>query len=239
MVSPPFACGQWLINSLSYSENLCPCAPTDTVEFLLTIGKKDRQAKHERMLMHLPKHDHHSWHYDTGFYDSIRWLHHHAGTGIIMEDGEELGELFFQNVTVQMRSYIEKFWRQHAIKVSNSEMGFMMKLHYTAEAKGYINLIPHSKIFTIENFEHWQDIFIKKSNAAPDIVRHWKTMSYQKEGFVFDLDRMLRDESFFLKQMSAAYDYVKFKDFNDVKDHLLEYRKKYLLANTKYTSNNR
>lgn len=235
MVSPPFACGQWLINSLSYSQNLCPCAPTETIEYLLLGGNRDRQGKHQRMLQHLPKMTHQSWHYDTGFYDSIRWLYTHEGFGKTMEDDEEPGELLFQGVTADMKLYIEKFWRNHAIRVSKSDMGFMMKFHYSQEGRGYANLVPHTKFFTIENYEYWQHLFVKKSKIAPDIVKHWKTKAYDKVGFIFDLDVMIRDQDAFVKQMKEAYDYAGFEDFKEVKENLIEYRKMYILANTRYT----
>ena len=236
MLCPPFACGQWLLNCLSYSQHLVPCAPTETIEYLLACDGLDRQGKHLKMLQHLPKGKKDSgWHYGSEFYDSIRWLHHHEGTGITMEDGEEPGELLFQNVTREMRSYMNQFWRRHAVLVSNSPMGFMMKLHYGAEADGFKNLVPHAKKFTIENYRNWQDIFANKSRSGPGIVEHWRSKDHVSDGFVFDLDLILKDEQGFKAQMRLAYEYHGLDDYSEVEADLLEYRRAYLKANLQYT----
>jgi hypothetical protein len=237
MLSPPYACGQWLINCLSHSKHLCPCAPTQSVERFISPDGMDALDKHELMLSHLPnKQKHDGWHYSSEFYDSIRWLHHHEGSGFNMEDGEEPGELLFQKVNAGMRDYIGQFWRQHAILVSNSNMGLMMKFHYSAEAAGFLALAPQAKIFSITNYESWQRIFIKKSKSALPTVNHWKAKrDYETQGFVFDIDLMIRDESAFLAAMHQAYRYINLDDYDQVMPLLKQYRSAYLRANLEYT----
>ena len=237
MLSPPYACGQWLINCLSYSKHLCPCVPTQSIEKLITPGGLSPEEKHGMLLSHLPNKDKDSgWHYDSQFYDSIRWLHQHEGSGFTMEDGEEPGELLFQKVTPGMRDYIDQFWRQHARLVSHSDMGLIMKVHYAAEADGWLALVPQSKIFTVSNYDRWQDVFVKKSKTAVHTVTHWRKKSdYQIRGFVFDIDRMIKDESFFTSTMHDAYKYIDLDDYLEVELYLIEYRKAYLKANLQYT----
>ena len=237
VLSPPYACGQWLINCLSHSKHLCPCVPTQSIEYILK-QRIDSQTKHHMLLSHLPNKDKDSgWHYASQFYDSIRWLNDHEGYGFNMEDGEEPGEFLFQKATSGMRDYINQYWRQHAKMVSHSGMGFLMKLHYGAEADGWLELIPQSKIFTVSNYDKWQDVFVKKSKTAVHTVAHWRQKKdYQIQGFVFDIDQMIRDEAYFSKTMQDAYEYIDLNDYNEVSDFLIEYRKAYLISNLQYTN---
>ena len=232
---PPFACGQWVNNCMSYSKYLIPCSPTTNIEENLQNQGEDYYYKHKKMMSYLPDPSANNWHYDNSqYYDSGRWTCMTEGEEVDMEGPNSAG-LIWHDATIEMREYLDKFWRTHAKLVSNSSMGFLIKCHYQGEALGLRELMPNIKIITFKNFKMFQDSFVSKVKEGSKRLSIWRNSKYDASiGLSIDLFKMLTDEKSFIVEMEKAFQYMGLYDFIDTVDYLCEYRNAYLKANIKF-----
>ena len=236
--SPPYSGGQFLINCLSHSKTLIPCAPTRFVRELMDLKTSvDISWKHEQMMSMLPHKDKRqiSWHYETAFYDSLKWTTSSPIAYENLELGGDSGELLWYNVQPSMRPYISQFFRDDARRVSNSDLGFILKLHFSKEKEGFQTMFPNSKVFSVINFEKTQHLMFKhkSTNLRWNVVDYWLTYdTYEPCGFIFDMQDIFNpNPDNFLTSMHAAYRYFELDDFDQIQHMLLEYRKGYIQSN--------
>jgi len=236
--SPPYSGGQFLINCLSHSKTLIPCAPTRFVRELMDLKTSvDISWKHEQMMSMLPHKDKRqiSWHYETAFYDSLKWTTSSPIAYENLELGGDSGELLWYNVQPSMRPYISQFFRDDARRVSNSDLGFIFKLHFSEEKRGFQTMFPNSKVFSVINYEKTQHLMFKNksTNHRWNVLDYWLANdTYEPCGFIFDMQDIFNpNPDNFLTSMHAAYRYFELDDFDQIQHMLLEYRKGYIQSN--------
>jgi hypothetical protein len=199
----------------------------------------DRKKKHADMVGMLPKKSNQpSWHYSNDFYDSQRWMSSSPYERDTLDSEDEPGELIWYDVTPSMGDYMSHFFRNDAIKISNSDRGFFLKLNFINEVKGFQTLVPHSKIFTVINYQDMQDAMFraKSRTLTSKTLRYWlEHHEYRTQGFVFDIKKLFNgNKNKYVEEIAAAYDYFGLDDFAEVKNDLLDYRKAYIESNMSF-----
>jgi hypothetical protein len=135
------------------------------------------------------------------------------------------------------KAYFDRFWRDPSCAVSHADLGLVIKTHQPSEIVGLLHLIPHAKVFSLENYDQWQNWCI--NNKIPFSDRSmWQSPFYKPvdRSFKFDVDAMIWSDDNFLSQMSAAYSYFDLDDFDMVKDHLVQLKNSYLMWNTVFSN---
>lgn len=236
---PHGACGQFLNNCISMSKHLMPIACDSFLDAVLDDGL-DQQSKFDHMLGVFPDRDNDkSWH--GMFYHSSRWYSpaHWARTSIDIDD---LTNGYFQYGLdpSYAQQYMDKYWRDHAIKISIAGHGIVIPAHELRDLEGWRAVFPNAKVYSVKNFEQisYKMTSVKKGNSTPQIIKQYyidNPWVYEPRGFVFDLIGLLSSEESFYTQMKLAYEYFSLDDHRECNATLFEYRKRYLRANTKWS----
>jgi hypothetical protein len=179
-----------------------------------------------------------SWH--NKFYHSSSWCTPCPWAKHTMDIDDGTNGYFVYGLEESMaRQFMDGYWRDHAIKVSNSQFGMVFPGHELRDLLGWRAVFPNSKIVSVCNYERLQKIFIQfKTKTGNDAIASYYANNpdvYQPTGFIIDLDKFILSESDFCTTMNLLYDYLGLSDFHQSWQMLREYWKSYNQANRKFT----
>ena len=232
---PHAACGQFISNCISISQNMIPVGSDAMIERLLTQGP-DQKYKFDFMMGNLPSGEG-SWHsrfyHSSSWYTPCPWARHTMD----VDDGAN-GYFVFGLEDGMARRYMDGYWRYPAIKVSNSQYGIVLPGHELRDLNGWQTVFPNAKVVSVDNYQRLQKIFIqyKTKNGNTEIVSYYENNrdAYNPMGFVIDLDRFILSESFFCTTMNMLYDHLGFIDFHQSWPLLRTYWQSYNKANKRF-----
>jgi hypothetical protein len=239
--APHCAAGQFLGNCLSYSKHLI-FPSSDDILSIMTSNPNDYLFKHKTMMDNFGDPDKSKfWH--QYFYASSRW-YTPCSWALDSMDIEDHTTGYFHvgfKDTESAQYYMDNYWRKAAIAVSQTDTGFFLGCHQDTEAEAWKMMFPKAKIFTVTNYDYFRNLTFKAKTQFSDAVESWWTANevYHPQGFIFDLDALVKNEQSFIKQMSDAYQYFDLDDFNVIVKDLQQYRMTYLKFNYEWLANKR
>ena len=236
---PHGACGQFLNNCLSMSEKIMPVSGDDFIDEILYNGM-NQDKKFEYMLSAFPDRSEQSqWH--GKFYHSSRWYSpcHWARKSMDLDDTTN-GYFMFGLDPSYARSYMENYWRDHAVKVSQADYGIILPSHEIRDKLGWKSIFPNAKVYSVTNYEQISYLMTanKKGNDSPKIILEYYKQNphvYEPDGYVFDLMALLKYEESYHTQMQRCFEYMELTDFIYCWPTLKEYRLRYLHANMQWS----
>jgi len=218
------------------SKHMMPVAHDTIIDHLLENGP-DQTAKFAYMNGSLPKINHLSstWH-GKGFLHSSSWYSPCPWARHSMDVSDGTNGFFMYGLEPSMaRSYMDHYWRDHAVKVSNSNFGLVLPGHENRDLLGWKAIFPDAKIVSVENYETLQALFVKyKTKSGNDeIIRYYEAdrSVYEPTGYIVDLPKFLNDITVFHTSMKDVFEYLGFDDFIECYPALQQYWKAYRQAN--------
>ena len=216
-----------------------PVAKDDFIDRMLETGI-DQEIKFDYMLSVFPDSTKQSeWH--GLFYHSSRWYSpcHWARKSMDIDDLTN-GYFFYGLDPSYARNYMDNYWRDHALKVSDAGLGIILPSHETRDMLGWKSIFPAAKVYSVTNFEKISFLMTanKKGNDSPSIIKKYYEDNpgvYKPEGYVFDLISLLTSEESFYTQMLRGFEYLNLDDFTNCWPTLKEYRLRYLKSNIKWS----
>ena len=225
---PTYACGQFLINCLSLADELCPVGNDDMISSCM--AGIEREQKFSRMIDALPRSSDSYWH--ERFYNSTRWYSNVMWARSSMDIDDQSTGTIAAGLTRDMRPYMDLRWREQAIQVSKSQLGFFLPAHDQAELNGWINLFGDRKQFSVGNYYRIRKEMMQRKTRNDVVLRLFYEEGYKQDGFVFDLERLIEDDDSFVIQMKDAYDYFGMTGFDS--SLLKKYKRSYLVSCLKF-----
>lgn len=237
MAGPHNAACQFMMNCIGFTRNLAVVGTNEFIDETIAANGLNYQSKFDTLVDQFPRPSDHSWHQrmltNTAWWTTAPY----AKERLDIEDHSiSVIHMGFDDAKVA-KKYMDQHWRDPAIKVSNSNLGFVLPSHQTSELDAWVFMFPNIKYFTITNYHNWiKNISRKKNTFNIDIQRWWDSGKaiYEPKGFIFDLESLLFKAQSFDYQMAHAYEYFGFDDYDRVKDLLEAYRRKYLEINVNW-----